>query len=107
MCIIYRVRGICVTNFQYYETSTYNQGKDMKIIGHVNLGLKNTLPKKNSFCLMAISWWGGTVTLKTSEKHDIGSETANKWGKNHTISLTLKLILKIDPESKKNCGHVY
>ena len=76
MCRIYRVRGICVTNFQYYETSTYNQGRVMKINGHVNLGLKNTLPKKIPFALWLLV--GETVTLKTSEKHDIGSETANK-----------------------------
>ena len=47
---LYRVRGIFITNFQNNKTGTYNQARVMKISGHVNLGLKNTLQKQ--ICLM-------------------------------------------------------
>ena len=60
---IYRVRGICVTNFLNYKTGTYNQGRAMKINGHVNLGLKH-VAKKFALCLMAFRWWDRTFFSK-------------------------------------------
>ena len=67
------VRGIYV--FKIIKPVLYNQGRVMTINGYVNLGLKNTLQKKFTFCLMAFRCWDCTFFSKLVKKK-IGGEEA-------------------------------